>query len=414
MKRNLALYTLLALVVGLCSCTAARSAPNEDAPQGLTWQEQYDLGMRYLTEGNYAEAIIAFTAAIEIDPKQPLAYVGRGDAYVLSGETDENLTAAKADYETAIELDETVAEAYLGLADVYIRQGDYEKALKILREALEKTGENPTIAGKIAELELNSEMAGDEDDILVRLRRAEEGEVITLQQDIAEEQTDRIDIYGGSPTNPIVLDLNGHTLFIKGEWEGANYDLNIYGTLQIRDSGNDGGALKLSAPHRIYVQPSGYLLLDGGAIDISNGDRDVSTGSSAMIAEGTAIMNDGTIFGTVVAVNSGSLTMNGGSIICGIENLAGKESVGSAVQTDDNSTFIMNNGTISGVVRVGDSSAFIMNNGTITSEEIFISSNAALTQSGGGITSEDVSIFDDGAFNRNGGTFSGKVNSYGN
>ena len=35
-----------------------------------TWQEQYDLGVRYLTEGNYEEAIIAFTAAIEIDPNR--------------------------------------------------------------------------------------------------------------------------------------------------------------------------------------------------------------------------------------------------------------------------------------------------------------------------------------------------------
>ena len=46
---------------------------------GPTWQEKYDLGVRYLSEGNYEEAIIAFTAAIEIDPKQASAYVGRGD-----------------------------------------------------------------------------------------------------------------------------------------------------------------------------------------------------------------------------------------------------------------------------------------------------------------------------------------------
>ena len=35
-----------------------------------TWQEQYDRGVRYLEDGNYEEAIIAFTAAIEIDPKR--------------------------------------------------------------------------------------------------------------------------------------------------------------------------------------------------------------------------------------------------------------------------------------------------------------------------------------------------------
>lgn len=140
MKKISALFMVLILTQGLCACTATQ--PEEhgaEASQGPTWQEQYGLGVRYLSEGNYEEAVLAFTAAIEIDPKRAPAYVGRGDAYVLSGETEENLTAAKADYETAIELDETSAEAYLGLADVYIRQGDYEKALEILRQGYEAT-----------------------------------------------------------------------------------------------------------------------------------------------------------------------------------------------------------------------------------------------------------------------------------
>lgn len=144
MKRIPALFTVLALVLGLCACTAAQ--PNGQitgTSQGPTWQEQYDLGVRYLSEGNYQEAILAFTAAIEIDPKQAPAYIGRGDAYIGLGETEENLETAKADYEKAIELDKTSAEAYLGLADVYIRQGDYEKAREILEQGLEKTGSEP-------------------------------------------------------------------------------------------------------------------------------------------------------------------------------------------------------------------------------------------------------------------------------
>lgn len=108
-------------------------------PQAPTWQEQYNMGLRYLEEGNYEEAIIAFTAAIEIDPKQAPAYVGRGDAYIQLGEAKENLTAAQADYEKAIELDEMLAEAYLGLANVYIHQEEYEKAQKILLDGVEVT-----------------------------------------------------------------------------------------------------------------------------------------------------------------------------------------------------------------------------------------------------------------------------------
>ena len=70
MKRLTA--AILTLCLLLCACGQSTRA---------AWQEQYDLGMRYLDEGNYEEAILAFTAAIEIDEKLPEAYFGRGQAY---------------------------------------------------------------------------------------------------------------------------------------------------------------------------------------------------------------------------------------------------------------------------------------------------------------------------------------------
>ena len=74
------------------------------------WQEQYDLGMKYLEEGDYEQAIVAFTAAIEIDPKQSVLYVVRAGAYTSLAESketsvqEENLEKAIADYEKALEL----------------------------------------------------------------------------------------------------------------------------------------------------------------------------------------------------------------------------------------------------------------------------------------------------------------------
>ena len=144
MRRICNLIAALMLVLGLCACGQSAEAK---------WQEQYDLGVRYLSEGNYEEAIIAFTAAIDIDPKRPAGFVGRGDAYALSGDTEDNLSAAQADYEAAIALDETLPGGWLGLADVYIRQGDYDKALETLREGLDKTGGDQSIADKIEEME---------------------------------------------------------------------------------------------------------------------------------------------------------------------------------------------------------------------------------------------------------------------
>ena len=53
------------LVLGLCGCGQRPAAAASSA--GGTWQEQYDLGMKYLEDGRYAEAVEAFTAAIQID-----------------------------------------------------------------------------------------------------------------------------------------------------------------------------------------------------------------------------------------------------------------------------------------------------------------------------------------------------------
>ena len=136
---------VLALALLLSACAGAGD-PAE-------WQEQYDLGVRYLSEGNYAEAILAFTAAIEIDPRRAEAYVGRGDAYIGSGENEETLAAALADYQKAVDLDESLAPAWLGLTDIHIRQRDFEAALETLRGALEKTENDPDVAGWLAEME---------------------------------------------------------------------------------------------------------------------------------------------------------------------------------------------------------------------------------------------------------------------
>lgn len=85
MKRFHLILICLAMILGICACG---QGVGEQAQESPTWQEQYDLGIRYLSEGNYQEAIIAFTAAIEIDPKQPAAYVGLANVYIATEDYD--------------------------------------------------------------------------------------------------------------------------------------------------------------------------------------------------------------------------------------------------------------------------------------------------------------------------------------
>ena len=113
MKKFIVLLALVLVVaLGLLGCNKRTS----------TWEEQYDLGVRYLSEGNYVEAILAFNAAIEIDPKRP--------------------------------------EAYVGLAKVYIARDDPEKAVEILTRAEEACGESDVLDDAWEELNLSPE---DED-----------------------------------------------------------------------------------------------------------------------------------------------------------------------------------------------------------------------------------------------------------
>ena len=102
MKRITALLLTALLLLSLAACGGKDP-----------WQEQYDLGMRYLNDGNYQEAVIAFEAAIEIDPKR--------------------------------------SEAYLGAADAYVGLGDYASARKILEDGLDATG-NRKIQKRLDEL----------------------------------------------------------------------------------------------------------------------------------------------------------------------------------------------------------------------------------------------------------------------
>lgn len=92
MKKTIALFTALALLMGLCACSKKVEKP--------TWQEQFDLGVRYLSEGNYEEAILVFTVAIEIDPMHVETYEKQADAYLALGDLDLALQTLRDGYAT--------------------------------------------------------------------------------------------------------------------------------------------------------------------------------------------------------------------------------------------------------------------------------------------------------------------------
>ena len=91
------LIFLLAFAVFLSAC-ASKPTQTEPAEEMATWQEQYDLGMRYLSEGNYEEAIIALMAAIEIEPKEASAYYQLAALYAINGDDSAALRILREGY----------------------------------------------------------------------------------------------------------------------------------------------------------------------------------------------------------------------------------------------------------------------------------------------------------------------------
>ena len=119
------LVTTMLIMLLLAACGSPSNA----------YMEQYDLGMRYLSEGNYEKAVLAFTAAIEIDDKKPDAYIGRGDAYTASEKYD----LAEMDYRTVLDIDETNADAYIKLSELFLAKDDEKAAIRILQDGYERT-----------------------------------------------------------------------------------------------------------------------------------------------------------------------------------------------------------------------------------------------------------------------------------
>ncbi|MFR5933169.1 MAG: tetratricopeptide repeat protein [Oscillospiraceae bacterium] len=146
MKRAYFMIYLCLLALCLSGCSCAKRTEER-------WNEQYDVGMQYLLEGDYQEAILAFTATIEIDPMRPESYLERAAAYLELGD-DASIEAAVADYQKAVELEPTNGQTYVLLAQTYLRQGNYEQAVNTLHEGQAAASEHAAIDAELKKLQL--------------------------------------------------------------------------------------------------------------------------------------------------------------------------------------------------------------------------------------------------------------------
>ncbi len=104
MKKVMIAILCAAIAVGGILCLAQMG--KEDSTPG---QAEFDLGVRYLREGRYEDAVLMFSQAIAIDPNYGPAYFYRASAYQAMAETCTD-PQQKAEYLEKAEQDYTKAE----------------------------------------------------------------------------------------------------------------------------------------------------------------------------------------------------------------------------------------------------------------------------------------------------------------
>lgn len=104
-----------------------------------------DLGERYLSELDYAQAVVAFTDALEIDPANIRAYAGGIEAYAGTGDAQALQTFYEEAIETVREMEPAQTEENLTyLVDIFVRAEDVyaedtQKAVDTLKLGYELT-----------------------------------------------------------------------------------------------------------------------------------------------------------------------------------------------------------------------------------------------------------------------------------
>lgn len=81
-----------------------------------------EMAQAYLNDGNYEEAIEAYTALIEVDPNNIDLYMGRADAYVYTQKYQE----AIADYTSVVGIDDAYIPAYSNRGVLYFTVDDLD------------------------------------------------------------------------------------------------------------------------------------------------------------------------------------------------------------------------------------------------------------------------------------------------
>jgi tetratricopeptide (TPR) repeat protein len=118
----IALILFLFAVVGIATKGAAP----------LRAKNSINLGNKYLQEGKYQKAMLAFEKANLIDEENIDSRLKLSEIYIITGKNDK----AKSLLKETVQLDKTFQDTYILLASIYEKEKDYGELIKVLNEGL--------------------------------------------------------------------------------------------------------------------------------------------------------------------------------------------------------------------------------------------------------------------------------------
>lgn len=119
------------------------------------FDRQMTLGREFLEDADYEDAVLAFTTALKILPKEEsatgqleTAYVAWGDSYVSDGDYESavnTLGKGKKQLPESTAFEDPLAKTYVAWGTGSVKSGDYEMATQVLKEGMAATGENSAV-----------------------------------------------------------------------------------------------------------------------------------------------------------------------------------------------------------------------------------------------------------------------------
>ncbi len=134
-------------------------------PEQLESERLYNLAMKFTDQRMYDMAMTNAAKAIEVDPKQPDAYVLLGFLYLDAGDADKSIKT----FNDALKIAPGAKDAMTGLGGAYVLKGEAEKAIEVLEPA---THANPYSQMTYIELGKAYELKGDHEKAIAMYKKA--------------------------------------------------------------------------------------------------------------------------------------------------------------------------------------------------------------------------------------------------